>query len=152
MATITPAFQNAYRQVHCEHEQLLQSLKWLDAALDELVSYSEVYANLAPLEKLREHGRLLAQMLPEHFDREEASMHGTVAKVSPELAEFACEMQRQHQHLRASLMEFCRSVEYLETTQDLDDSIWKVKQQGKLLTCAMMDHIKAEEEQLSGFF
>lgn len=151
MATFTPVFRVASEKVHCEHQSLLQELSELDAALDELACYSEVYANLAKAQQICRCGRHLAEMVPAHFGREEATVLATVAKVSPELELFARAMRQQHEALRARLTVFCRAVEELETAEDIDRAVAAVKEHGKLLACELSRHVALEEAQLGGF-
>lgn len=151
MATFTPAFRTDTKKVHFEHQALITELTELDAALDELVCYSEVYANLATAQQVCRCGRHLAEVLPAHFGREEATVLTTVARVSPELAAFAIEMKHQHDQLRARLISFCRAVEQLEAAQDLDEAICNVKEQGKALARELTNHVVLEENQLGGF-
>lgn len=151
MASFTPAFRNASDRVHGEHRLLIQELTELDLALDELVCYSEVYANLATAQHVCRCSRQLAALLPEHFAREESSVLATVAKVSPELREFAYEMVQQHQQLRRRLDSFSSAVAQLETADDIDAAVARVKQEGKLLARELTDHIVLEESELDGF-
>lgn len=151
MASFTPAFHTASHKVHCEHQELINQLAELDAALDELVCYSEVFANLASAGQVCRCGRRLAELLPEHFGREESTVLTTVAQVSPELADFAREMRCQHDQLRLRLSNFCRAVEQLESGQDLDDCICRLKQDGKMLASELTSHVALEESQLQGF-
>lgn len=151
MATLTPAFRSDTAKVHCEHQALINELTELDSALDELVCYSEVYANLATARQVCACGRHLAELLPQHFGREEDTVFTTVARVSPELAEFAAEMRHQHDQLRARLAAFSRAVEQLEVAEDIADAVCSVKEQGKLLACELTRHVVLEENQLGGF-
>lgn len=151
MATFPASFPADSEKVHCEHQALITELGELDAALDELICDSQVFADLAPARKVCACGRHLADTLPEHFRREEAAILNPVARVSPELAEFTQEMRRQHQALRARLADFCRALEALEAAQDLDQAVAYVKQQGKQLAREMSNHIALEENQLGGF-
>ena len=151
MATFTPAFHNASHRVHGEHQLLLNELTELNIALDELVCYSEVYADLAAAQRVCRCGHHLAELLPEHFVREESTVLATIAKVSPELREFAREMVLQHQQLRRRLDSFSSALADLERAEDIDAAVFRVKEEGKRLARELTDHIVLEENELDGF-
>ena len=151
MATFTPAFHTESVKIHHDHEVLLGELAALDAALDRLVCYSEVFANLATLKQVEFYGKNLAAELPEHFQREEEKLLATISEVSPELARFATEMKKEHVELRARLAAFCDTLEKLEAAEDLDAAIATVKEQGKELSRELGRHVALEEHELSGF-
>ena len=151
MATLTPMFRAEAERIHHDHGVLVGELAALDSALDRLVCYSEVFANLATAKQVEFYGKNLAAELPEHFQREEGTLLTTVAEVSPELAHFAEEMKQQHKELRARLQAFCAAIEQLEAAEDLGEAIAKLKEQGKELTRELGRHVALEEHELSGF-
>ena len=151
MATLTPAFHTESQQIHGDHTLLIRELRALDLALDRLENHSEVFGNLATAKEVQFLGKALASELPDHFRREERTILTTVSKVSPQLAEFAREMERQHEGLRARLNTFCVALEELEAANDLDGAIADLKKTGKVLTCELGRHIALEEEELAGF-
>jgi hemerythrin-like domain-containing protein len=151
MATLTPVFHAESERIHGEHANLLHSLAELDLALDHLLCYAEVFADLSSAGQVEEHGRLLVEGLPEHFVREEATLLDTVARVSPELASFAAEMKREHQELRLRLAEFGRLLDEFAKRENLDETIWQLKERGKAMTRELGRHVALEEQELSGF-
>lgn len=151
MASLTSAFCVESQKVHCDHGTLLEELAELQWALDNLVCYSEVYANLASAARVREIGTKLADQVPGHFVREESTLLATVSKVSPELAEFAEEMKREHIDLRVQLAQFKAALAELDAGQDVDSAVCHVKEQGTDFALKMSAHVALEERQLSGF-
>jgi hypothetical protein len=151
MAALAPGFWTESKTVHNEHQALMGDLDELDFALDGLECYSEVFANFATASKVLACGSRVAKLLPEHFVHEEKTLLAGVAKVSPELAQFAGEMQVQHDHLRARLSDFCNALEHLRAGDDPSESLYEVKEQGKMFTCEMRSHVALEEERLKGF-
>lgn len=151
MPTLTPVFHTESQHVHADHTLMLRELRALDLALDRLECRSEVFANLATAKEVQFLGKALAAELPDHFQREERTLLNTVAKVSPQLEQFAHEMCRQHEDLRIRLDSFCSALEQLETAQDLDMAIGGLKKAGKALTTELGRHIALEEEELAGF-
>ncbi len=151
MASLSIAFCADSQKVHCDHRVLLEELAELQWALDNLECYAEVYANLATARQVQELGHKLIESLPEHFAREERSLLATVAKISPELEEFAEEMKREHAQLRARLAEFQTSLEQLEKSDDVATSVCQVKELGTDFALSLGAHVALEERQLSGF-
>jgi hemerythrin-like domain-containing protein len=151
MASLSTAFCVDSEKVHCDHRVLLEELAELQWALDNLECYSEVYANLASVPRVQELGHKLIDSLPEHFTREERSLLTTVSKISPELAEFADEMKREHVELRARLAEFQKGLERLAEGDDVATSVCQVKDLGTDFALSLGAHVALEERQLSGF-
>ncbi len=131
-----------------EHHLLQQRLAGLDAALDALVCYSEVYVNLAGSAQVLSAGRWLSGWLPDHFVREEAGVLSDLARLGPDMATFAAEMARQHREISERLRAFCKVAVELEQTTDLETSICNLKETGKELTRFMAAHMGAEERKL----
>lgn len=151
MAALAPSFWTESKVVHNEHQALMEDLNELDFALDGLECYSEVFANLATAGEVLACGGRLAKLLPEHFVHEEDTLLAGVAKVSPDLAEFAGEMRVQHDHLRAQMKDFCRALELLRAGDDLGETLYQVKERGKAFTSEMRSHVALEEQRLKGF-
>jgi hypothetical protein len=151
MAALAPSFWTESKAVHNEHQALMEDLNELDYALDGLECYSEVFANFATAGQVLACGNRVAKLLPEHFVHEEDTLLAGVAKVSPELAEFAGEMRVQHDQLRARLADFCQALEHLRAGDDPGESLCEVKERGKMFTCEMRSHVALEEQRLKGF-
>lgn len=159
MATLTPAFRAASERLHKEHEALGQVLCGLDAALDHLVCYSEVYADLSAADEIRRLGRQLAEQIPGHCRREEISLLEPVSEVSPELGEFCTEMKSEHSDLLMRLGRFCAALKGFDRAllpsqvegEDLSEVISHLKETGRELTLELRRHVAAEEQELGGF-
>jgi len=145
MATVTSTFQTETEIVHREHQVLMGELDELQVALDSLVCYSEVYANLAGTEQVYRCGRHLIEWLPGHFDNEEATVLRDIEKISPELAAFSREMKSQHKNLRGHLELFCRAIEDFEDSDDLGAAVDELKSRGQEFTRELAAHMGAEE-------
>src|SRR5574341_53436 len=133
MAALAPTFWTDSKAVHSEHQALMEDLNELEFALDGLECYSEVFANFSTAGQVLACGNRVAALLPRHFDHEESTILTDVAKVSPELAEFAGEMRAQHARLQTQLAEFCSALAHLESWDDPSGSVWEVKERGKAL-------------------
>jgi len=151
MAALAPSFWTESKTVHNEHQALMEDLNELDYALDGLECYSEVFANFATASQVLACGNRVAKLLPQHFDHEEGTLLSGVAKISPDLAEFAGEMRAQHVTLRARLADFCQALEHLRAGDDPAESLYEVKERGKMFTCEMRNHVELEEQRLKGF-
>jgi hypothetical protein len=145
MATATSTIQAETKMVQREHQVLMNELSELQAALDALVCYSEVYANFASTDQVYRCGRHLLQWLPGHFENEEATVLADIEKVSPELATFAIEMKAQHRTLRGRLEGFCRAIEEFEDSNDLGTAIDELKDRGLEFSRELTAHMGAEE-------
>ena len=73
MVTLAASFRTESQRIHNEHQAVEQLLAKLDAGLDRLVCYSEVYANLATAREVATLGRQLVGEFSDHCQREEAS-------------------------------------------------------------------------------
>ena len=124
----------------------------LDAGLDRLVCYSEVYANLATAREVPTLGRQLVGEFSDHCQREEASLLDPVSEVSPELREFCSQKKLEHQALRMRLDAFRSALDDFEGEAcDLYEAICHLKDSGKDLTRELRRHVDSEEQELSGF-
>src|SRR5574341_48600 len=151
MAALASGFWAESKAVHSEHQALLEDLNELDFALDGLECYSEVFANLATAGQVLACGGRVAQLLPAHFGHEEETVLSGVAKISPDLAEFAAEMRAQHDHLRTRLTDFCLALDHLRAGDDLSETLYELKERGKAFTSEMRSHVALEEQRLKGF-
>ena len=114
MASASPGIRNQSEAIQHEHQELLQRLADLDSALEALVCYSEVYANLASCADVVKTGRWLSGWLPEHFVREEEGVLKALAKLGPDMAKFAGEMKHQHREIAERVRKFCQIATGLE--------------------------------------
>jgi len=151
MATFSQAFRSVSNRVHNDHEAIINELTELDTALDDLAGCSARFAYRAAMERVSRCGQRLSQMLPEHFVREETSLLDTVAKVSPELSDFAREMRGQHHTLRGRLGEFCIAVQKLENDTNRTQAVSDVNECGKTFASELRAHVLLEESELDGF-
>ena len=151
MASLSPAFRIESRKIHQEHQVIDQDLTELEAALDHLVCYSQVHGDVAAAEKVLRFGRRLATYLPAHCAREETLLLDTVSDVSPQLAEFAAEVKRQHRELLTRLDSFILSLWRLESFEDAASAVFELKEEGRKLARELRQHVAMEERELSGF-
>ena len=151
MAALAPSFWNESKAIHSEHQALMEDLNELDYALDGLECYSEVFANFATAGLVLGCGGRVAKLLPEHFEHEEKTVLSGVAKISPELADFARAMRVQHGHLRSQLTDFCQALDHLRAGNDPAESVYEVKERGKRFTSEMRRHVELEEQRLKGY-
>jgi hypothetical protein len=151
MAALAPSFWTESKAVHNEHQALMEDLNELDYALDGLECYSEVFANFATAGQVLACGNRVAKLLPEHFGHEEVTLLAGVAKISPDLAEFAGEMRVHHDYLRVQLADFCQALKHLRAGDDPGEALYEVKERGKAFTAEMRSHVALEEQRLKGF-
>lgn len=160
MGTFPASFHSASQQVHDDHESLMSELLQLDAALNNLT-------HPAGAELICSRLRALSQSVPDHFTREEEELLVVVAKISPELNEFASEMKRQHQSICGLLVEFRLAAENLREQSatmerdgaaasarrpaQIEAALARVKEIGKSLAQELTNHVALEEDQLAGF-
>ncbi len=149
MATFPTTFRADSAKVHDEHQAVAQELLELEAALDELTATADPAAVRTSC-KVCASGRRLAEIMPEHFTREEQTVLATVAAVSPELTEFAREMTRQHDRMRLHLLEFCSALKEMEDS-GREEAVARVKELGHGLAREMRHHITLEDFELDGF-
>lgn len=143
------AFQQKSEKNHLEHNSLRRDLQALETALAELVCYSEVYANLASAGRVCECGRGLLHRVPSHFAQEETALLADVARMGPAAKAFVKEMKRQHLELQRQLEAFGATVEQLQTANDLEDAICRLKQAGEAFTRRLGAHMSEEERKIA---
>jgi vacuolar-type H+-ATPase subunit I/STV1 len=149
MASLDPKFHEETVSIHKEHEELVAQLDQMDAALEQIVCYSEIFTDLATANQAPSRGKWMAEWLPRHYEHEETTVLETIAKMSPELASFAREMKRQHNEMRVRLENFRDSMEHLSETTDLEDAVNQIKKDGTNLTRMMRLHMAAEEKKFA---
>jgi exonuclease VII large subunit len=149
MASLDPKFHEETVSIHKEHEELVAQLDQMDAALEQIVCYSEIFTDLATANQALSRGKWMAEWLPRHYEHEETTVLATIAKMSPELASFAREMKRQHNEMRVRLENFRDRMEHLSETTDLEDAVNEIKKDGTNLTRMMRLHMAAEEKKFA---
>jgi hypothetical protein len=149
MASLDPKFHQETVSIHQEHEVLLTQLDQLDAALEQIVCYSEIFTDLATANQAAGRGKWIAEWLPRHYAHEETTVLETIAKMSPELASFAREMKRQHNEMRVRLESFRDRLEHLSEASDLESAVNQMKKEGRDLTRMMRLHMSAEEKKFA---
>ncbi len=146
MENLDPKFHEETLSIHQEHEDLVTQLDQMDAALDQMVCYAEVFTDLATANQAVSRGKWLAEWLPRHHEHEETTVLETIARMSPELASFAREMQRQHNEMRVRLESFRDRMAQLSQSRDLGNAVNQLKKDGTDLTRMMRLHMAAEEK------
>jgi len=149
MAGLDPRFSQETLDIHREHEELTAQLDRLDDAVEQIVCYAEVFSDLATANQAMSGGRWLADWLPRHYAHEETTVLEMIAKLSPELASFAREMQRQHAEMRVRLELFRDHLEHLNETRDMEAAVRELKLEGSQLTRMMRLHMAAEEKKFA---
>jgi len=150
MASVDPNLHQETASLHREHEELMGQLDQLDAALEQIVCYTEVLADLAMANQAAARGRWMAEWLPRHYDHEETTVLEAIAKMSPELASFAREMKRQHNEMRLRLESFREHIAHIGERRDLEAAVAELKREGKDLTRMMRLHMAAEDKKFAG--
>ena len=150
MPELDPKFHDEASCLHSEHEELMAQLDQLDAALEQMVSYTEVLTDLAMANQAAARGKWMAEWLPKHYAHEETTVLEMIARMSPELASFAREMKRQHRELRVRLESFREHIAHIGERRDLEAAVAELKREGKDLTRMMRLHIAVEEKKFSG--
>jgi len=146
MGSLDPSFYEDAASVHREHEELMAQLDQLDAALEQIVSYSEIFSDLATANQALAEGKWMAEWLPRHHAREETTVLQAIAKMSPELASFAREMKRQHYEMRVRLESLRDHIAHLGQSRDLQAAVADLKREGRDFTRMMRLHMAAEEK------
>ena len=150
MASQDPKFHLEAVSIHREHEELMAQLDRLDAALDQIVCYSEIFSDLATANQANSSGKWIAEWLPKHHAHEETTVLTTIARMSPELASFAREMKRQHSEMRVRLEILRDHIAHLGENRDLEAAVAELKREGRDLTRMMRLHMAAEDGKLAG--
>jgi uncharacterized protein YukE len=145
-----PKFHEETLGIHQEHEELVAQLDQMDAALEQMACYAEVFTDLATANQAISRSQWMAEWLPRHYAREETTVLETIARMSPELASFAREMKRQHNEMRVRLENFRDTIEHLSQAADLENAVNQLKRDGKDLTRMMRLHMAAEEKKFAG--
>ncbi len=149
MASLDPKFHEEIVSIHHEHEQLLGQLDQLDAAVDQMACYAEVFTDLATANQAVSQGKWIAEWLPRHYAHEETTVLETIARMSPELESFAREMKRQHNEIRVRLEGLRDSLAHLSENADLETAVRQLKKDGTDLTRMMRLHMAAEEKKFA---
>jgi len=150
MASLDGNFHNEAVSLQQEHAELMAQLDQLDAALEKIVCYSEVLADLATANQAMTSGAWMAEWLPKHHAHEETTVLETIAKMGPEMASFAREMKRQHNEMRLRLETFREHIAHFSEERDLQQAVAELKREGKDLTRMMRLHIAVEEKKWAG--
>lgn len=150
MASLDPNFYQQAANIHREHEELIAQLDVLDAALDQIVCYAEIFTDLATANQASTSGKWIAEWLPKHHADEETTVLETVARMGPELNSFAREMKRQHVEMRIRLEAFRDHIVRLGENRDLEAAVGELKREGKDLTHMIRLHMLAEEKKFGG--
>lgn len=135
--------------IHEEHHELVAQLDEMDAALEKLVCYSELFSDLATANQALARGKWMAEWLPRHYQCEETTVLATIAEMSPELASFSREMKRQHKQLRLRLENLREMLNRLPAATDMEGAVTSVKLAGGEFTRMMRLHIAAEENKFA---
>jgi Hemerythrin HHE cation binding domain len=150
MTRLDAKFHEETLSIHQEHQELMTQLDQMDAALEQMARYAEVFTDLATANQAISRGKWMAEWLPKHYQHEETTVLETIARMTPELASFAREMRRQHNEMRVRLESFRDTIEHLSQTGDLENAVNQLKKDGKDLTRMMRLHMAAEEKKFSG--
>jgi hypothetical protein len=132
-----------------DHAEMIALLADMNTALESLVCYSEVYADLKGVAHVVETGRGLAARLSKHFAEEEPKMLDAIARLGPEFAAFSAEMKHQHSEFATRIGALCEASHHFEVSSDLEESISALKQQVQSLAQAMTVHMAAEDRKFS---
>ena len=145
MASLDPRFHLETVSIHREHEELVTQLDRLDAALDQIFCYAELFSDLATANQAAASGKWLAEWLPNHYAHEETTVLATMARMGPELASFAREMQRQHREIRMRLESFREHLAHLSESRDLETAVSELKKEGTDFTRMLRLHLAMED-------
>ena len=135
--------------VHDDHLHLLDSPYELDSAVNSLECYSEVFANLAGLNRAQHVARTLASEIPHHFAVEESGLLASVAELSPDLETFARAMALEHRRLDGQLSHLLTQLEQLSYNSDLEWAVDTVKEGCDQFVRHMITHMQAEEKRVA---
>jgi len=149
MPSLDPTFHLETVSIHREHEELIAQLDRLDAALDEIFCYAELFSDLATANQATASGKWLGEWLPNHYAHEETTVLATIAKMGPELASFAREMQRQHNEMHVRLENFREHLAHLHESRDFENAVKELKKEGTDLTRMMRLHLAMEEKKFA---
>ncbi len=150
MASLDPNFHQESVSLQREHEELQMHLDELESTLEQIICYSEIVTDLATANQALVHERWIAEFLPRHYAHEETTVLATIARMSPELAAFAREMQRQHEELRVRLESLHQHIAHLGENRDIETAVEELKREGKDLTRMMRRHMAIEDQKLAG--
>ena len=143
MASPDPNFHEAAVSIQHEHEELMAQLDRLDSALEQIVCYSEVFSDLATANQAMGSGKWIAEWLPKHYAHEETTVLLTFARMGPELASFAREMQRQHGEIRVRLENLRDHLAHLNENHNLEAAVAELKQEAAETSRDAWGHLSA---------
>jgi len=150
MASLDPNFHLETVSIHREHEELLAQLDRLDSALEQILSYSEIFSDLATANQAMGSGKWIAEWLPRHHAHEETTVLTAIASMTPELASFAHEMKRQHTEMRIRLENLRDHLAHLGENRDLEAAVEELKREGRDFTRMLRLHMAAEDNKFAG--
>ena len=149
MASLDPKFHQETANIHREHEELVAQLDQLDAALDQIFCFAEIFTDLATANQAMSRGAWLSEWLPKHYEREETTVLETIARMSPELSSFAREMKRQHNEMRVRLESFRDHLAQLSESPNLEGAVNELKKEGSHLSRMLRLHMATEEKKFA---
>jgi len=90
MASLDPTFHQETANIHREHEELVAQLDQLDAALDQIFCYAEIFTDLATANQATSRGKWRQRYAAGHFSYRNVAyaMYEAVTQRYPALAKY----------------------------------------------------------------
>jgi len=134
-----------------EHRELIVELAGFDSAIQCLDCLAGVAANRQAAQHVLYCCRRLERHLLERFSGKEQIDVATLARISPEYAEFARTLRLEHEELCSRLANFSRTVQELERADDPYEAMHRLKEEGERLGERIGRHLAVERSQLAGY-
>jgi len=134
-----------------EHRELIVDLAGFDSAVQCLDCLARTAAYREAAQQLLHCCRRLERRLSQRLSGKEQIEVATVARISPEYAEFAGKLKREHQELCSRLANFSRAVQELEAAGNAYEAVRRIKEEGRRLAEQIGRHLAVERSQLAGF-
>ena len=150
MASLDPKFHEETISIHKEHEELLAQLDQLDAAVEQMACYAEIFTDLATANQAMSRGKWVAEWLPKHYEHEETTVLETIAQDESGAGFVRSGDEAPAQGNAGAAGEFPRQTgAHLSETSDLENAVNEMKREGKDLTRMMRLHMAAEEKKFA---
>lgn len=134
-----------------EYRELIVDLAGLDSAIQCLDCLAGIVANREAAQQVLYCCCRLERHLLKRFSGKEQIDIATLDRISPESAEFAGKLNREHEELCSRLANFSKAVQELEAAGNAYEAVRQIKEEGRRLAEQIGRHLAVERSQLAGF-
>lgn len=142
----TASKEKLARQVICDHDCLLEQVRSLDHALENIFYYGEVCSDLRGFGNLRTRCQELRQVLLKHIPEGEQMFDdvpkgSSACRLLPELVE-------DHRVMLRALEQSLKSLEALQAGEMIPEDLFSLQEKVRNFTARLQTHIRVVNQQV----